>query len=49
MGRAIGAPSMATLVACVGPLVAKDIVLGGHRLTARDAAALGLVSRRRRS
>lgn len=45
MGRAIGAPSMATLVACVGPLVAKDIVLTGRRLPASELAALGLVSR----
>ena len=44
MGRAIGAPSMATFVACVGPLVAKDLVLTGRRIGATEMAALHLVT-----
>ena len=45
MGRAIGEPSMATLVAYVGPLVAKAIVLRAQRFTATEMAARGLVDR----
>lgn len=44
MGRAIGAPSMATFVACVGPLAAKDIVFTSRRLSATEMAALHLVN-----
>ncbi len=45
MGRAIGAPSMETLVACLGPLRAKDIVVSGQRMRANDMEKLGLVNR----
>jgi len=45
MGRAIGAPSMATLIACAGPLVAKEIVLTSKRFTAQQMAAMQLVNR----
>lgn len=45
MGRAIGDPSLATLVACTGPLVAKEIVLRAQRFTAAEMAARGLVNR----
>ena len=44
MGRAIGEPSLQTLLACVGPLVTKDIVLSGRRFTASELAALHMVN-----
>jgi len=44
MGRAIGTPSLETLLLCTGPLVAKDIVLTGRRFSAADLERCGLVS-----
>jgi enoyl-CoA hydratase/carnithine racemase len=44
MGRAIGTPSLETLVLCTGPLIAKDIVLTGRRFSAADLERCGLIS-----
>ena len=44
MGRAIGTPSLETLLLCTGPLIAKDIVLTGRRFSAADLERCGLVS-----
>ena len=45
MGRAIGEPSLQTLLSYVGPLVTKDIVLTSRRITAAEMATLNLVNR----
>ena len=44
MGRAIGTPSLETLLLCTGPLVAKDIVLTGRRFSAEELERLHLVN-----
>ena len=45
MGRAIGEPSMETLLELVGQAVTKDIVVTGRRLPAAEMATLQLVNR----
>ena len=45
MGRAVGEPSVETLVACVGPLVTKDIIISGRRVDAAEMLRLGLMNR----